>query len=179
MKKRQSIYGIGNYQIPGKGLSNNDQTLYEPHEIPEATERFFKLTAGNVVVMDDATVALLGDKFPLKDRPNFVITNDAEKAAAYNKMENVFTYKEERLERAMAFIANSCRYSDVYILLGTGELFEKLLKYCEKIFATEIQGDRPADTMWNPPKGFTRGFGQGVITGPTGIKYEFVDYVPA
>lgn len=117
------------------GIGYNGDLL---EKIPEDMKYFKELTTNNVVVMGRKTWDSLPKK-PLPNRTNIVITNQ--------KKGNEDGAKFMTLEDAMRYaIVN--RPTDVFII-GGGQIYEKLLPICNRIYVTEILKDhKDVDTYF-------------------------------
>lgn len=106
------------------GIGYNGDLL---EKIPEDMKYFKELTTNNVVIMGRKTWDSLPKK-PLPNRTNIVITTQ--------KKDNEDDAKFMTLEEAMQYaIVN--RPTDVFII-GGGQIYEKLLPICNRIYVTKI-----------------------------------------
>ena len=98
--------------------------------IPEDMKNFVHLTTGNIVVMGRKTWDSLPKK-PLPNRANLIITK------------NPLDYPIEKdcwfadLDSAIEIILNDIT-TDAFII-GGGQIYEKLLPYCDRVYVTKIE----------------------------------------
>lgn len=107
-----------------------------PWYIPEDLKRFKKLTSGKTVIMGRKTYeSLPKESKPLSNRVNIVISKDKN-----------FLAKDcivvDSIEKA---IKKSDNDKEIFII-GGGEIYKIALKYSDKIYVTEIDGNFLGDT---------------------------------
>ena len=117
------------------GIGYNGDLL---EKIPEDMKYFKELTTNSVVVMGRKTWDSLPKK-PLPNRTNIVITNQEksdENGAKFMTLEEAMQYA----------IVN--RPTDVFII-GGGQIYEKLLPICNRIYVTKIlKNHKDVDTYF-------------------------------
>ena len=117
------------------GIGYNGDLL---EKIPEDMKYFKELTTNNVVIMGRKTWDSLPKK-PLPNRTNIVITSQKkgdENGAKFMTLEDAMRYA----------IVN--RPTDVFII-GGGQIYEKLLPICNRIYITKIlKNHKDVDTYF-------------------------------
>lgn len=118
------------------GVIGRDGKL--PWYIPEDLKRFKKLTTGKTVIMGRKTYeSLPKESKPLPDRINIVISKNKN-----------FSAKDcivvDSLEKA---IKKSDNNKEIFII-GGGEIYKESLKYSDKIYVTEVEGNFEGDTFF-------------------------------
>lgn len=108
----------------GIGLNGN---LLE--HIPEDLKYFKELTSGHTVVMGRKTWDSLPKK-PLPNRHNLVITKDP---SVYELTNEAWFYTLRQIEVLMLKNKNVN-----YFVIGGGQIYEKLLPICDKVYLTKI-----------------------------------------
>lgn len=108
------------------GIGFNGDLL---EHIPEDLKHFKELTSGNNVVMGRKTWDSLPKK-PLPNRHNLVITKDP---SIYELTNEVQFYTLRQIEVLMLKNKNVN-----YFVLGGGQIYEKLLPICDKVYLTKI-----------------------------------------
>lgn len=97
--------------------------------IPEDLKHFKELTSGHNVVMGRKTWDSLPKK-PLPNRHNLVITKDP---SIYELTNEVWFYTLRQIEVLMLKNKNVN-----YFVIGGGQIYEKLLPICDKVYLTKI-----------------------------------------
>ena len=97
--------------------------------IPEDLKHFKELTSGHTVVMGRKTWDSLPKK-PLPNRHNLVITKDP---SIYELTNEVWFYTLRQIEVLMLKNKNVN-----YFVIGGGQIYEKLLPICDKVYLTKI-----------------------------------------
>lgn len=108
------------------GIGFNGDLL---EHIPEDLKHFKELTSGHTVVMGRKTWDSLPKK-PLPNRHNLVITKDP---SIYELTNEVWFYTLRQIEVLMLKNKNVN-----YFILGGGQIYEKLLPICDKVYLTKI-----------------------------------------
>ena len=108
------------------GIGFNGDLL---EHIPEDLKRFKELTFGHNVVMGRKTWDSLPKK-PLSNRHNLVITKDP---SIYELTNEVQFYTLRQIEVLMLKNKNVN-----YFVIGGGQIYEKLLPICDKVYLTKI-----------------------------------------
>lgn len=108
------------------GIGFNGDLL---EHIPEDLKRFKELTSGHNVVMGRKTWDSLPKK-PLPNRHNLVITKDP---SIYELTNEVWFYTLRQIEVLMLKNKNMN-----YFVIGGGQIYEKLLPICDKVYLTKI-----------------------------------------
>ena len=111
----------------GIGLNGN---LLE--HIPEDLKYFKELTSENTIVMGRKTWDSLPRK-PLPNRHNLVITKDP---SIYELTNEVSFYTLRQIEVLMLKNKNVN-----YFVIGGGQIYEKLLPLCDRVYVTKIFKD--------------------------------------
>lgn len=100
--------------------------------IPEDLKYFKELTSGNTIVMGRKTWDSLPRK-PLPNRHNLVITKDP---SIYELTNEVSFYTLRQIEVLMLKNKNVN-----YFVIGGGQIYEKLLPLCDRVYVTKIFKD--------------------------------------
>ena len=108
------------------GIGFNGDLL---EHIPEDLKHFKELTSGHTVVMGRKTWDSLPKK-PLPNRHNLVITKDP---SIYELTNEVQFYTLRQIEVLMLKNKNVN-----YFIIGGGQIYEKLLPICDKVYLTKI-----------------------------------------
>ena len=108
------------------GIGFNGDLL---EHIPEDLKHFKELTSGHNVVMGRKTWDSLPKK-PLPNRHNLVITKDP---SIYELTNEVWFYTLRQIEVLMLKNKNVN-----YFVIGGGQIYEKLLPICDKVYFTKI-----------------------------------------
>ena len=108
------------------GIGFNGDLL---EHIPEDLKHFKELTSGHNVVMGRKTWDSLPKK-PLPNRHNLVITKDP---SIYELTNEVWFYTLRQIEVLMLKNKNVN-----YFIIGGGQIYEKLLPICDKVYLTKI-----------------------------------------
>jgi len=115
-----------------------------PWHVPEDLANFRKLTAGHVVVMGRKTWDSLPSKFkPLPGRINVVVSR---KSAELELPQGVLraASPEEALDLARGVAGDRTVW-----VIGGEQLYSALLRYCDEVHLTVIQGSHQGDA-WIP-----------------------------
>ena len=119
------------------GIGFNGDLL---EHIPEDLKHFKELTSGHNVVMGRKTWDSLPKK-PLPNRHNLVITKDP---SIYELTNEVWFYTLRQIEVLMLKNKNVN-----YFVIGGGQIYEKLLPICDKVYLTKIMvSHENADTYF-------------------------------
>ena len=111
------------------GIGFNGDLL---EHIPEDLKYFKELTSGNTVVMGRKTWDSLPKK-PLPNRHNLVITKDP---SIYELTNEVQFYTLRQIEVLMLKNKN-----ENHFVIGGGQIYEKLLPLCDRVYVTKIFKD--------------------------------------
>ena len=111
------------------GIGYNGDLL---EHIPEDLKYFKELTSGNTIVMGRKTWDSLPRK-PLPNRHNLVITKDP---SIYELTNEVSFYTLRQIEVLMLKNKNVN-----YFVIGGGQIYEKLLPLCDRVYVTKIFKD--------------------------------------
>lgn len=114
------------------GIGRDNKLLFH---IKSDMEFFKNMTIGKTVVMGRKTFDSLPVK-PLKSRKNIVLTRD----------EN-FSYDGVVTVNDMDMLLSEYGGDDVFVI-GGGEVYKKLLPYCNEAYVTKIHSDGGADTYF-------------------------------
>jgi len=107
--------------------------------IPEDTERFKKLTTGQVVIMGRKTYESLPEKFrPLPNRINIIVTRDKDYklTVKYLTVIKICHSIEEAIEKAKDF------NKEVFII-GGASIYQQGIKYADKLYLTLVNREYP------------------------------------
>ena len=111
------------------GIGFNGDLL---EHIPEDLKYFKELTSGNTVIMGRKTWDSLPKK-PLPNRHNLVITKYP---SIYELTNEVWFYTLRQIEVLMLKNKNVN-----YFVIGGGQIYEKLLPLCDRVYVTKIFKD--------------------------------------
>ena len=111
------------------GIGFNGDLL---EHIPEDLKYFKELTTDNWIVMGRKTWDSLPKK-PLPNRPHLVITNNP---MSYEDMDEVLFAKIGQAK----LIMNTQKGIDFFVI-GGGQIYEKLLPMCDRVYVTKIFKD--------------------------------------
>ena len=111
------------------GIGYNGDLL---EHIPEDLKYFKQLTSGNTIIMGRKTWDSLPKK-PLPNRHNLVITKDP---SIYELTNEVWFYTLRQIEVLMLKNKNMN-----YFVIGGGQIYEKLLPMCDRVYVTKIFKD--------------------------------------
>ncbi len=109
-----------------------------PWHIPNDLKRFKKITTGNVVIMGRKTFESLPKEYrPLPNRVNIILSKD----------------KSYKVSCCMVFnsLKKAIRKAGIdkeVFIIGGGEIYKESLKYVDKIYLTEVDGDFEGDTYF-------------------------------
>ncbi len=107
---------------------------------------FKEKTVEHVVIMGHGTFSSLGFK-PLPNRQNIVITREPNELKEYEHI-HIATNPIEALHLAR----KQWPKKDICII-GGAQICRELLPYCQKLFITEVHGNKTADTLMHLPEG--------------------------
>ena len=109
-----------------------------PWHIPNDLKRFKELTTNNIVIMGRKTFESLPEKYrPLPNRINIILSKDK----SYKpKCCMVF----DNIKKALKKAGND---KEIFII-GGGEIYKEGLKYANKVYITEVDGDFDGDTYF-------------------------------
>lgn len=144
------------------GIGRNGDLLIN---IPEDKKFFKERTNGSIVIMGRKTWDSLPKK-PLPNRKNYVISKSQKHVNGVDFIS---------MDSAIELIQNED--SDIFIT-GGGQIYEKLLPYCEKVFVTKIYKSFESDTFFpNIEEDNTwKCVESGDIQYYQSIPYEFLTY---
>lgn len=121
------------------GIGRNNKLLAH---LPSDLQRFKAITEGNIVVMGRKTLESLPNGNPLPNRINIVITRDKlfskEGVIAVNSIEHLSNYM-----RILEVVDDV----DCYVI-GGGQIFERLLEFCNEVLITKINHKFEVDTYF-------------------------------
>ena len=103
-----------------------------PWRVPEDLAYFRKMTLGKPIIMGRKTFASLPNQQPLPNRTNLVLTRD----------DNLNNYESEEKYIKMDDISN---IEEGAFVIGGGEIYRELLPRCNKIYATIVYWEPPAN----------------------------------
>jgi len=102
-----------------------------PWRLPSDLKFFKKTTLGKPVVMGRVTWESL--PFPLPGRPNLVLTRNPDYIA---DQAEIFTNAHEMIARGYELAGLSG--GDEVMLIGGAKLYASLIKYCDRLYVTEV-----------------------------------------
>ena len=143
------------------GIGRNGDLLVN---IPEDKKFFKNKTSGSIVIMGRKTWDSLPIK-PLQNRKNYVISRTQSDGDAN------FISMDSALE-----LIKTEKKSNIFII-GGGQIYEKLLPYCDKVFLTKIYKTFDSDTFFpNIENENWKCIESGGIEYYHFIPYEFLTY---
>lgn len=142
------------------GLGRDGDLLWH---IPEDMQFFKRTTLDSIVVMGRKTFESIGR--PLPHRENLVLTRrevQCDDVKSFNNSEKLMEYL--RAQTKPIFI------------IGGASLYQMFIEQVEKIFLTEVDSSKPADTYF--PKFNKELFHSKVLQSgeQDGVKYQIVEY---
>lgn len=154
--------------IDNKNGIGKDNTLL--YNIKEDMHRFKVLTIGHNVIMGSKTFESLPNKKPLTGRHNIVLTRDIDK------------YKDDicdnlEFENDFSKLLTSIKDSQIeYFVIGGEQIYKMFLPYSERLYITEIDSDKEADSHFefNKEEFEIEEFEER--TSNDGLVYKFVNY---
>ncbi len=136
--KDLKIYMIACIQLPNRGIGKGGKLLYA---FKKDMAHFKDLTMRHTVVMGNATRKSIGPKhFPLKERLNIVLTTSTE-----DMPQGVL--KAKSIEEAFE-LAKKHGPSDTVWIMGGQRPYAEGMKYAQKLYLTEVQGEKEADVFF-------------------------------
>lgn len=142
------------------GLGRGGELLWH---IPEDMKFFREATKGSTVIMGRKTFESIGRALP--GRRNIVLSS--QKGANTD----VEWYTREELEDVLKTVSGK------KFVIGGASLYGMFLPEAEKIYLTEVESTKPADTMF---PGFDKSEWQRATMQDgehDGVKYEIVEYI--
>ena len=132
--------------------------------IPEDMTRFKHLTKNHVVIMGQKTYESVGKALPY--RFNIILSNDPSFSPSDCRVVN-------SIEKALK-VAVEQEKSEIFVI-GGGQIYKQLMPYADKLYLTEIDASKEADTYFPKFANFKirEEIGSGTFQG---IKYKFVEY---
>ncbi|TSC59739.1 MAG: dihydrofolate reductase [Parcubacteria group bacterium LiPW_15] len=125
---------IAAIQKKDRGLGLKGQLLWR---ISEDLKRFKELTTWHPIIMGQKTFESIGR--PLPNRVNIILSRqpDYQKDGCF-----VCSSLEEALEAA-----RNTGAEEIFVI-GGGEVYRQALPLTDKLYLTEIEGEKPADTFF-------------------------------
>lgn len=118
------------------GIGKDNNLLYH---LPPDMKFFKEKTIGNVVVMGLSTLKSFPNCQPLNDRVNIVLTKkkdfQQDGAMICHSIEELFKILE-RFNK------------DTVYVIGGASVYEQLLPYCNTVYVTKIDFEKPADKFF-------------------------------
>jgi dihydrofolate reductase len=142
------------------GVIGNSKTNEIPWHLPPDLKNFKKITSGYPVIMGKNTWLSLGDKKPLPNRKNIIITTrPSDLELGYNEFEHlekdIFAFTD--LTTAIIFCENWLKVDKCFII-GGGKIYENALHQFEihKVYKTLVDLESDGDIIFNfPIKNYT------------------------
>ena len=116
------------------GIGYNGNLL---ERIPDDMQHFIDLTTNNIIIMGRKTWDYLPKK-PLPNRLNIVITSQVSSSGC--DLING-EYMKLNLDNAIFQLENNDHDYINYFIIGGGEIYKKLLPFCQKVYITKIYKD--------------------------------------
>lgn len=164
MEQTGIIMALVCIQYPDGGIGLDNDLIWKG--LKGDMSGFKKKTTGNVVVMGNGTFKSMNSN-PLPDRINIVITRNPD------QLNNSDIVAVSSPIKALEIAQNNWPEKDICIM-GGAQIYEDLFPYCEKLYVTEVHGDKPSDRQLHIPEYFTEVARE---RGPDEtIEYYFVEY---
>lgn len=140
------------------GLGQGGELLWH---LPEDMKFFREITTGSVVVMGRKTFESIGR--PLPHRENLVLSR--------HEISSVKTHHDQDALNQYLESVNGTKF-----IIGGASLYQMYLDEAEKIYLTEVDAIKPADTYF--PEFDHNLFSRKVLQAgeQEGIKYEIIEY---
>lgn len=141
-----------------RGIGKNNKLLFH---IPEDLKYFQRITLGHTVIMGRNTYCSLPDG-ALKRRRNLVLSKqnlNLKDTECYNSLEKAI---------------ESCAGEKEVFIIGGASIYQQAISYADKIYITEVDAIKPADTFFPDYSlfGITKEVGSGEYKG---LKYKFLE----
>lgn len=148
------------------GIGRNGNLLIN---IPEDMKFFRETTNGKIIVMGSKTWDSLPNK-PLPGRMNLVATS----REPVGKEHGCFVSYEFVKE----YVKSKGLQNNDIVIIGGGQIYKSLLKYCDEVYVTKVYKDFDADTYF---PNIDEMFGWEIyekseMKEHNGIKYQFIKY---
>ncbi len=112
-----------------------------PWRLPSDLKHFKRVTLGKPCLMGRKTWESL--PFPLPGRPNLVLTRNAEYVA---KGASVFLDINDMIGQGYELAGKAG--VDEIMLIGGGQLYSKLLPYCDRLYVTQVEAQVEGDARF-------------------------------
>ena len=133
-----------------------------PWYIPNDLKRFKEITTNNVVIMGRKTFESLPEEYrPLPNRINIILSKD--KSFKTNCC-MVFNDLKKAIRKAGSD-------KEIFII-GGGEIYKESLKYADKVYMTEVNGEFEGDTYFPKLNRYWKEVNREEKEG-----YRFIDYM--
>ena len=133
-----------------------------PWYIPNDLKRFKEITTNNVVIMGRKTFESLPEEYrPLPNRINIILSKD--KSFKTNCC-MVFNDLKKAIRKAGSD-------KEIFII-GGGEIYKESLKYADKVYMTEVDGEFEGDTYFPKLNRYWKEVNREEKEG-----YRFIDYM--
>jgi len=133
-----------------------------PWYIPNDLKRFKEITTNNVVIMGRKTFESLPEEYrPLPNRINIILSKD--KSFKTNCC-MVFNDLKKAIRKAGSD-------KEIFII-GGGEIYKESLKYADKVYMTEVDGEFEGDTYFPKLNRYWKEVNREEKEG-----YRFIDYI--
>ena len=110
-----------------------------PWHLPADLKHFKSLTMGHPIIMGRKTYESIGK--PLPDRTNIIVTNQTNFHAPGTMLVN-------SVEEALRISKDASPANDESFIIGGAELYRQTLRFCHRMYITEIQSDFEGDTFF-------------------------------
>src|SRR3990167_10409085 len=131
-----------------RAIGNENKLLWQ---IPKDLKRFRKVTTGHPVIMGRKTFESIGH--PLPHRTNIIVTRNQNYHAAgctvTHSIEEALTIAKSRLRQG------SGEATETFVI-GGGQIYNKAIKYADKLYLTVVKGSYTADTYFPDYSEFTK-----------------------
>ena len=155
------------------GIGYNGDLL---EHIPEDLKYFKRLTENNIVIMGRKTWDSLPKK-PLPNRLNMVITSQTKSSTGCDLVNG--EYMKLSLDNLIFQLENNNHNYDNYFVIGGGQIYEKLLPMCDRVYVTKIFKDHANVDTYFPNLDESDEWAPGLCSSLhsyKGLTYQFWQY---
>ncbi len=142
-----------------RGIGKDNKLLFD---IPEDLKHFRKITMGHTVIMGYNTYKSLGNK-ALPKRRNIVLCFDD------------LTLIDAEVFKSIDEALDTVKNEEEVFFIGGASIYHEAIKIADKLYLTEVEGTKEADTYFPIYTSFhkKKKLGDGVYNK---IKYSFYEY---
>lgn len=155
------------------GIGKDNKLLFH---IPQDLKRFKELTTEKCVIMGRKTFESLPNG-ALPNRVNIVTTRNTKDLFNSHEIEfmtNEKLFYSDDIDKLINLYKNS---KEEIFVIGGGEIYNKLLPYCNKIYLTRVLSEFEADTFFKYNKNEWKINNCSELLSSNGYDYYFIDLV--